>query len=105
MEQDLRLAINTPQLMLYYQPQFDLSNQSLCGLEALVRWQHPQRGMIPPDQFIFMAEETQLIIPLGWQIIDLACQQISEWLAAGEDVPCVAVNISPLQLLQSDFIE
>ena len=105
LEQDLRLAINTPQLMLYYQPQFDLSNQSLCGLEALVRWQHPQRGMIPPDQFISMAEETQLIIPLGWQIIDLACRQISEWLAEGEDVPCVAVNISPLQLLQSDFIE
>lgn len=105
LEQDLRLAINTPQLLLHYQPQFSLDDHSLCGLEALVRWQHPQRGMIPPDHFIPMAEETQLIIPLGWQVIDLACRQMSEWLDAGEQVPFVAVNISPLQLMQSDFIE
>lgn len=105
LEQELRLAINTPQLLLHYQPQFSLADRSLCGLEALVRWQHPQRGMIPPDHFIPMAEETQLIIPLGWQVIDLACRQMSEWLEAGEKVPFVAVNISPLQLMQSDFIE
>lgn len=105
LEQDLRLAINTPQLLLHYQPQFNLDDRSLCGLEALVRWQHPQRGMIAPDHFIPLAEETQLIIPLGWMVIDLACRQMSDWLAAGEAVPCVAVNISPLQLMQSDFIE
>lgn len=104
LEQDLRLAINTPQILLHYQPQFRLQDQSLCGLEALVRWQHPQRGMIPPDRFIGLAEETQLIIPLGWQIINLACQQLASWLNAGAEVPCVAINISPRQLLQSDFI-
>ncbi|WP_072325249.1 bifunctional diguanylate cyclase/phosphodiesterase [Marinospirillum alkaliphilum] len=105
LEQDLRLAVNTPQILLHYQPQFSLDDQQLCGLEALVRWQHPHRGMIPPDQFIPLAEETQLIIPLGWQVIDLACRQLAEWLEQGEQPQCVAVNISPLQLLQSDFIE
>lgn len=105
LEQDLRLAINTPQVVLHYQPQHRLSDMQLCGLEALVRWEHPVHGRIPPDQFIPLAEETQLIVPLGWQIIDLACRQIAEWQNAGFQVPCVAINISPQQLLQSDFID
>lgn len=105
LEQDLRLAITTPQMVLHYQPQHRLSDMQLCGLEALVRWEHPTHGRISPDQFIPLAEETQLIVPLGWQIIDQACQQIAQWLNEGLVVPCVAINISPQQLLQSDFIE
>jgi EAL domain-containing protein (putative c-di-GMP-specific phosphodiesterase class I) len=103
-EQDLRQALQEEQLVLHYQPQFRLSDGGLCGLEALVRWQHPQRGLLGPDQFIPLAEETQLIVPLGWQVIDQACRQLAHWLEQGFDVPLVAINISPQQLLQADFI-
>lgn len=103
-EQDLRQALQENQLVLHYQPQYRLDNSRLCGLEALVRWQHPQRGLLGPDQFIPLAEETQLIVPLGWQVIEQACQQLSQWLEQGLDVPLVAINISPHQLLQADFI-
>ncbi|WP_416886449.1 EAL domain-containing protein [Marinospirillum sp.] len=105
LEQELRLALNTEQIQLHYQPQYHLTTRELCGLEALVRWQHPVRGMIRPDHFIPLAEETQMIIPLGWQVIDQACRQSAQWLEEGYQVPCVAINISPLQLLQADFIE
>ncbi|MFK7160526.1 EAL domain-containing protein [Marinospirillum sp. MEB164] len=105
LEQELRLALNTQQIQLHYQPQYHLTTRELCGLEALVRWQHPVRGMIRPDHFIPLAEETQMIIPLGWQVLDQACRQTAQWLEEGYQVPCVAVNISPLQLLQADFIE
>ncbi len=105
LEQDLRLAINTPQITLHYQPQHQLNTMQLCGLEALVRWEHPTQGKIPPDHFIPLAEETQLIVPLGWQIIDQVCRQISDWQDEGIQAPCVAVNISPQQLLQADFID
>lgn len=103
-EQDLRQALQENQLVLHYQPQYRLDDGRLCGLEALVRWQHPQRGLLGPDQFIPLAEETQLIVPLGWQVIEHACQQMSHWLEQGLDVPLVAINISPHQLLQADFI-
>ncbi len=103
-EQDLRQALQEHQLVLHYQPQFRLDDDRLCGLEALVRWQHPERGLLGPDQFIPLAEETQLIVPLGWQVIEQACQQMSRWLEQGLDVPRVAINISPHQLLQADFI-
>jgi len=103
-EQDLRQALQEHQLVLHYQPQYRLDDDRLCGLEALVRWQHPERGLLGPDQFIPLAEETQLIVPLGWQVIEQACEQLSQWLEQGLDVPLVAINISPHQLLQADFI-
>jgi len=103
-EQDLRQALQEDQLVLHYQPQYRLDDGRLCGFEALVRWQHPHRGLLGPDQFIPLAEETQLIIPLGWQVIEKACTQLSRWLTQGVDIPLVAINISPHQLLQSDFI-
>ena len=103
-EQDLRQALQEEHLVLYYQPQYRLDDGRLCGLEALVRWQHPQRGLLGPGQFIPLAEETQLIVPLGWQVIEQACQQLSDWIGDGLEVPLVAINISPQQLLQADFI-
>lgn len=103
-EQDLRQALQEEQLVLHYQPQYRLSDTSLCGVEALVRWQHPQRGLLGPDQFIPLAEETQLIVPLGWQVIEGVCRQMTQWLEEGLDIPLVAINISPHQLLQADFI-
>jgi len=105
LEQDLRVGLQEHQFVLYYQPQFSLHDRTLCGLEALVRWQHPELGLLPPGQFIPLAEETNLIVPLGWQVIAMACEQIVEWQAAGCDVPPVAVNISPQQLLETDFVE
>jgi|GEM_PF-840755 len=104
-EQDLRQALQSDQLVMYYQPQYRLQDRGLCGYEALVRWQHPQRGLLGPDKFIPVAEETQLIVPLGWQILENVCRQLASWLQQGMAVPMVAINISPQQLLQADFIQ
>ncbi|SIP87591.1 bifunctional diguanylate cyclase/phosphodiesterase [Marinobacterium stanieri] len=104
-EQDLRQALKSNQFVLHYQPQFNLEDEQLCGYEALVRWQHPELGLLGPDKFIPVAEETQLIVPLGWQIIDSVCRRVERWLRDGIDVPMVAINISPQQLLQADFIQ
>lgn len=105
LEQDLRIAIHSHQLLLYFQPQFSLKNLELCGLEVLVRWQHPEKGFMLPGKFIPLAEETNLIVPLGWQVIEMACEQIVLWQEQGFMVPPVAINISPKQLLEADFIE
>ncbi|MBV1788753.1 EAL domain-containing protein [Marinobacterium sp. D7] len=105
LEQDLRVALDERQLVLHYQPQFDLKTMQLVGTEALVRWNHPTRGLLAPGHFIEMAEETQLIIPLGWQVIELVCDQMKHWEQRGIKPPQVAINISPQQLLQIDFVE
>lgn len=105
LEQDLRVALEKRQLVLHYQPQFDLRSNELLGTEALVRWLHPERGLLAPGHFIELAEETQLIIPLGWQVIELACEQVVLWDEEGRVMPCVAINISPQQLLQVDFVD
>ncbi len=105
LEQDLRVAITTDQLQLHFQPQFSLLNEEICGLEVLIRWHHPEKGLMMPGAFIPLAEETNLIVPLGWQIIELACQQIVLWQEQGLMVPPVAINISPKQLLEADFIQ
>ena len=103
LEKDLRSAIERDQLRLYYQPQVDLQTGSLVGLEALVRWQHPQRGLISPSHFIPLAEETGLIVPLGEWLVKKAAQQQKAWLASGKFIGKVAINLSPRQLRQRDF--
>jgi len=105
LEQDLRVALAERQLVMHYQPQFDLRTMELIGTEALVRWNHPTRGLLAPGYFIELAEETQLIIPLGWQVIELVCEQMKCWEQQGIEPPKVAINISPQQLLQIDFVE
>jgi diguanylate cyclase (GGDEF)-like protein len=105
LENNLRKAIDNQELALYYQPQVEITTGKTTGMEALIRWHHPTRGVIPPDKFIPMAEETGLIIPIGKWVINTACQQTMQWQQAGFP-PCkVAVNISPRQFRQSDLVE
>lgn len=94
---DLRLAIVRGQLVLYYQPKFDAATHTIVGVEALLRWMHPLRGMIPPDQFIPLAEKSGLILPIGEWVLDEACRQMRAWKDAGYDHWTVAVNLSALQ--------
>ncbi len=98
LETDLRLAIESGQLEMYYQPQVRLVDQELTGLEALVRWNHPRLGFLPPDRFIPLAEDSGLIWALGLEVLDQAVAQIAEWMRQGLQVPRVAVNVSPAQL-------
>jgi diguanylate cyclase (GGDEF)-like protein/PAS domain S-box-containing protein len=103
LENDLRRAIEQNQLTLYYQPQIDLKTGDMTGVEALVRWQHPDRGLISPAHFIPLAEETGLIVPIGEWVLREACRQNKYWLDAGRDVGKVAVNLSPRQFRQKNF--
>jgi len=104
LENDLRRGIEQEQLQLYYQPQIDLSSAKLIGMEALVRWQHPQRGMISPVHFIPLAEETGLIEPLGDWVMREACRQLKHWQQLGKYHGTVAVNLSPRQFQHGDFV-
>ncbi|MDZ7925205.1 MAG: EAL domain-containing protein [Marinagarivorans sp.] len=97
MENELRQSIERGQMQLHYQPQIDLSTGKIIGLEALVRWQHPVRGMISPMEFIPLAEETGLIEPLGEWVLRHACERFRFWLMAGINLGRVAVNISAKQ--------
>jgi diguanylate cyclase (GGDEF)-like protein/PAS domain S-box-containing protein len=103
LENDLRRALEQEQLTLHYQPQIDLHTGNLMGVEALVRWQHPTRGLISPAHFIPLAEETGLIVPIGEWVLREACRQQKRWLVAGKQVGKIAVNLSPRQFRQKNF--
>lgn len=94
LEGELRLALQQRQFVLHYQPQFDAQTGEVGGLEALIRWQHPQYGLLYPDNFIAAAESSGLIVEIGAWVIDEACRQVRVWLDAGLVVPCLAVNVS-----------
>jgi diguanylate cyclase (GGDEF)-like protein/PAS domain S-box-containing protein len=100
MEKDLRLALERNEFFLHYQPQVDLTTGKLCGVEALVRWQHPEKGPVSPAEFISVAEETGQIIPIGEWVLRTACAQMVEWQKAGLDAHTMAVNLSIRQLRQ-----
>lgn len=105
LEMELRQAISDRQLELFYQPKIELSTNRPCGMEALVRWRHPSLGLIPPIDFIPIAEESGLIIPLGDWVLEEACRQIGAWQSSGLP-PCrIAVNISARQLHEGDLVE
>jgi diguanylate cyclase (GGDEF)-like protein len=93
MEADLRDVLEKRQLELFYQPLFDLREDRVCGFEALLRWRHPERGLVPPDQFIPVAEATGLIVPIGEWVLRQACADAAGWPSNMK----VAVNLSPLQ--------
>lgn len=103
-EQELRQALERDEFILHYQPQYDLNTGALIGAEALVRWQHPKKGMIPPDTFIPIAEESGLILGLGQWVLMTACRQAVLWQASGSGLPLVSVNLSGLQLQRGDLI-
>ncbi len=105
LESELWQALSHNQLVLHYQPQVDLMNGGIVGVEALVRWSHPQRGMVPPAEFIPVAEETGLILTLGHWVLLTACRQARAWLDAGLEMGEMAVNISAHQFRQPDFVQ
>ena len=101
----LRKAIEEEQFILHYQPKIRLPDETVVGAEALIRWVHPELGMISPDQFIPLAEESGLILPLGEWVIRRACRQLQEWREAGLDPIKISVNISSRQFMQADLVD
>ncbi len=104
LEMDLAEALDDEQLLLLYQPTFNLKTEAVTGAEALLRWEHPSRGTIQPDDFIPIAEQSGLIIPIGRWVLGEACRQAACWHAAGRRIG-VAVNVSARQLESDDLID
>ncbi len=102
---DLLRALERGEFLLHYQPQVDGSDDRLVAFEALIRWRSPQRGLVPPLQFIPVAEETGLIVPIGEWVLREVCRQIRAWDDAGLPPVRVAVNVSARQFVQSDLVE
>jgi PAS domain S-box-containing protein len=103
MEADLRLAIERDEFLLYYQPKLEIATGKICGAEALIRWQHPVNGLIPPNEFIPLLEETGLILQVGEWVIRTACTQLKLWHDNGLNSVHVAVNLSSRQFRQKDL--
>ncbi|GMX63153.1 hypothetical protein Elgi_00330 [Paenibacillus elgii] len=105
MEEWLNKALEQEEFVLYYQPQVDIFTTRMNGMEALIRWNHPRLGFISPGEFIPLAEETGLIIPIGRWVLRTACKQNKAWQLAGFPPLKMAVNISPIQFHQHDFVQ
>lgn len=103
--EELRVAIQRQDFELHFQPQVDVATEKIIGAEALIRWRHPQRGLIMPNDFIPIAEETGLIQPLGEWVFRTACEQLKIWSGQGLDDFKLAINLSAHRLEQVDFIE
>ncbi len=107
LESDLRRAIDRHELEVYYQPIIALAERQLCGFEALLRWRHPERGIVLPDEFVAAAEETGMIVPIGNWVLREACRQMRAWDAEFPDYPnlIINVNLSGRQCLQPDLVQ
>lgn len=105
LQTDLRSALSNDQFVLHYQPQYDAEGR-ITGAEALLRWQHPERGMVSPEEFIPLAEETGLILPIGEWVLSSVCEFLGRHAGQRSNnyIPCVAVNVSPRQFRQPDFV-
>jgi len=103
LEKGLRLALAKEELFLMYQPQMDIATGRITGLEALLRWRHPELGLVPPDKFIRIAENSGLIVPIGEWVLRTACSQAQKWQNEGLPAVTVAVNVSAVQFRQEDF--
>ena len=105
LEHDLHLALGREELFLVYQPQMEIATGRIVGLEALLRWQHPTLGLVPPDKFIRIAENSGLILPIGEWVLRTACAQARKWQDEGFDSMQMAVNVSAIQFRQDGFRE
>lgn len=105
LEAELRHAIDQNELCLHYQPQVDLISGQIVGIEALVRWQHPQRGLVPPNEFIPLAEESGLVVRLGGWVLHEACRQIKRWSEAGLALRQTSINVSAVQLSRGQLVD
>jgi diguanylate cyclase (GGDEF)-like protein/PAS domain S-box-containing protein len=104
-ENSLRLALGKKELFLVYQPQIDMASGKIVGLEALLRWQHPELGLVPPDKFIRIAENSGQIMAIGEWVLRTACAQAQKWQDAGVPAVSVAVNVSAIQFRQEGFCD
>ncbi len=104
MESFLRKAIKKSEMLVYYQPQVEIFSRKIVGLEALLRWQHPKKGLLLPVDFIPLAEETGQIMPIGEWVLRTVCQQMVQWKELGYPLIKMSVNLSPYQLLDNGFI-
>jgi predicted signal transduction protein with EAL and GGDEF domain len=104
MEHDLRKALERDEFIVYYQPYVDIHDQQIVGAEALIRWQHPERGLVPPFQFIPFAEETGLIVPIGDWVMRTACAQCKRWQEQGHNLR-IGVNLSSRQFQQETLVQ
>ncbi len=105
LENGLRLALDRNEFFLLYQPQVNVRTRTITGLEALLRWQHPQLGLVPPATFIGVAESSGLIVPIGEWVLRTACAQAKKWQDSGLPAVPVAVNVSAIQFRQHGFAE
>ena len=105
LENSLQLALHRKELFLMYQPQIDMATGNIVGLEALLRWQHPKLGLVPPDKFIRIAENCGLIVPIGEWVLRTACSQSRKWQEDGLPPVRVAVNVSAVQFRRQSFCE
>ena len=105
MEMELRAAIAAGEMQLHYQPIIDIDSGKVVGLEGLVRWRHPSQGLVLPDDFVGLAEESGLILPLGEWVIDVACRQLGTWCRAGLEVDWLSINLSLRQLTGGNLLE
>ena len=104
-EASLRRALERQEFVLHYQPKINLRSGTIVGVEALIRWQHPQRGLLPPAQFVPIAEDCGLILPIGRWVLRTACLQARAWVQAGLPPITIAVNTSALEFRAKDFLE
>lgn len=105
LEDELALALERNEFVLHYQPRVSAQTSQIVGAEALIRWQHPTRGLLPPKDFIPIAEESSLIIEIGDWVLRRALQQVQNWLGHSTNIPRVAINISPQQLMRGGFVD
>lgn len=104
LENDLRKALENKEFMLYYQPKINVKTRKIIGIEALLRWKHPERGIVLPLDFISVAEETGFIVPIGEWVLHTACSQNKEWQKTGFEPMSIAVNISFRQFEQENLL-
>lgn len=105
LESELRLAMDRNELCLHYQPRFDMATRQMCAMEALVRWQHPSRGLLLPGAFLKVAEESDLIVPMGRWVLNEVCRQLRAWRDSDLDPPRCSINLSERQFVSDSLVE